>query len=598
VPVLGLACAAGLFAAPAHAGTASFTTAGCSSFAVPTGVSSIAVSATGAAGTRAGGPSAGLGDGMTGTIGGLIGGTSSLYVCVNQGGGDGAAADGGGASGVSLGADFSKPVLVAGGGGGAGTVQPGGSAGTPVASSGANQCNPSCAGVGGNNTTQTPGAGGGPCCGLQPGTAGTAFSASGPGTGGNSPSQNGTGGGAGLYGGGGGGGGGFGGGGGGTDYCGDAFVVGAVTVTDCVQSAGAGTQTTAGAGTGFAKVTLSWVLSPTLSTSAPGSATAAAEISASALPATLAAGDTPTGTITFRVFGPSPTAPTDCSAGTVVGTATVAGNSVHTPSAGFTPTQGGVYWWYASYSGDANNAAAASTCGSAMPKTTVARVSTALSGTASDGIVLGGSVRDTAMLTNGASPTGQVTFHLYGPGDATCASAPVFTDTVPASGNGTYESAQFTPTALGTYHWIATYSGDATNQAATTACGDAPQTVAVTEPVEPPVEPAEPPAAAPPTPAIKVIGLVRDKASGSATLTVETTVPGQLRIAKGKKVKAFGPIQLDQAGSAELTVIPRRKAAKKLRDRGRVAVKASVLLLAADGSQVGLKQRVKLRKRR
>jgi hypothetical protein len=44
----------------------------------------------------------------------------------------------------------------------------------------------------------------------------------------------------------------------------------------------------------------------------------------------------------------------------------VSGNNTYHPSAGFTPTQAGRYWWYASYSGDANNKAAASGCGALM----------------------------------------------------------------------------------------------------------------------------------------------------------------------------------------------------------------------------------------
>jgi hypothetical protein len=38
--------------------------------------------------------------------------------------------------------------------------------------------------------------------------------------------------------------------------------------------------------------------------------------------------------------------------------------------------------------------------------------------------------------------------------------------------NGNYNSGSFTPTAVGTYYWTAAYSGDANNEAVTTACGD------------------------------------------------------------------------------------------------------------------------------
>ena len=59
--------------------------------------------------------------------------------------------------------------------------------------------------------------------------------------------------------------------------------------------------------------------------------------------------------------------------GTTVGTATVSGNATYHPSAGYTPTAAGNYWWYASYGGDSNNNPAASTCGSGMSETVVAK---------------------------------------------------------------------------------------------------------------------------------------------------------------------------------------------------------------------------------
>jgi len=111
-------------AASAASTTVAFTTQGCTTWMVPTRVSSVQIEATGAAGGGAGG----LGDEVSGTLSGLAGGTQVLDVCVDQGGGPGGpgqfgggpGGNGGGASGVSLGSDFSSPMLVAGGGGGQG----------------------------------------------------------------------------------------------------------------------------------------------------------------------------------------------------------------------------------------------------------------------------------------------------------------------------------------------------------------------------------------------------------------------------------------------------------------------------------------------
>jgi hypothetical protein len=73
--------------------------------------------------------------------------------------------------------------------------------------------------------------------------------------------------------------------------------------------------------------------------------------------ATLSNGYNPTGTITFKLYGPS-VAPA-CSAPVVTDTEPVSAAA----SAPFTPAQAGTYWWTASYGGDANNNPAATNCG-------------------------------------------------------------------------------------------------------------------------------------------------------------------------------------------------------------------------------------------
>ena len=47
-------------------------------------------------------------------------------------------------------------------------------------------------------------------------------------------------------------------------------------------------------------------------------------------------------------------------------------------------------------------------------------------------------ITDTATLSGGATPTGTITFNLYGPDNLTCAGAAIFTSTVLVNGNGTY----------------------------------------------------------------------------------------------------------------------------------------------------------------
>ena len=133
--------------------------------------------------------------------------------------------------------------------------------------------------------------------------------------------------------------------------------------------------------------------------------------------------------------------------------------------------------------GDADNAPASSPCNAADESVFVARGSTTLRTDASANVGLGDSVHDTAIFAGGSAPGGQISFRLYGPDDTDCSNAAVFTSQKPVTGNGNYASANFTPTAAGTYRWTAVYSGDPT-RAATSPCNapDESVTVAKTAP--------------------------------------------------------------------------------------------------------------------
>jgi hypothetical protein len=77
---------------------------------------------------------------------------------------------------------------------------------------------------------------------------------------------------------------------------------------------------------------------------------------------------------------------------------------------------------------------------------------------------LGAALRDTAELSGLMSPTGTITFHLYGPDDYTCAGPPLYSSApILVNGNGIYQSPPFTPTYPGVYRWTSNYSGDANN---------------------------------------------------------------------------------------------------------------------------------------
>jgi hypothetical protein len=95
--------------------------------------------------------------------------------------------------------------------------------------------------------------------------------------------------------------------------------------------------------------------------------------------------------------------------------------------------------------------------------------SPAITTTPSGSVPADGTISDTATLNGGASPTGTVTFNLYGPGDNTC-TTPIATRTSPLSGN-TASSGPVTAGGPGTYNWVATYNGDANNSPVTSPCG-------------------------------------------------------------------------------------------------------------------------------
>ena len=85
-------------------------------------------------------------------------------------------------------------------------------------------------------------------------------------------------------------------------------------------------------------------------------------------------------------------------------------------------------------------------------------------------------VTDTATLSGSdvGGATGTITYTLYS--DSACTAAVNSGGTIPVTGGVVPPSNPVIVTTPGTYYWQASYSGDGTNQAATTACG-APGTV-------------------------------------------------------------------------------------------------------------------------
>lgn len=187
--------------------------------------------------------------------------------------------------------------------------------------------------------------------------------------------------------------------------------------------------------------------------------------------ATVSGGVNPTGTVTFKLYGPAD----DACAGTPLATSMGQLTGGKADSASFTTTASsgvGTYRWVATYSGDANNKSVSSGCQDEA--VVVAQAAPTISTSQSAGGNIGVAISDTATVSGGINPTGTVTFKLYGPTDATCSATPLAVSTGDLT-NGKATSASFTTTTTsgaGTYRWIATYSGDANNAGASSGCQD------------------------------------------------------------------------------------------------------------------------------
>src|SRR5262249_34930893 len=171
----------------------------------------------------------------------------------------------------------------------------------------------------------------------------------------------------------------------------------------------------------------------------------------------LAGGSSPTGTITFKLWGPSnPTCDPAGAAAVFSQDVTVNGNGTYNTSGGYTTAAPGTYKWTAGYTGDGNNNPATSGCDA--ENVVVTKASPGLTTTPSGSVTVGGTINDVAHLTGGFNPQGTITYNLYGPTDATCSSNPLSTTTKAASGDGDYTSANYTTAAAGTYHWRVSFT--------------------------------------------------------------------------------------------------------------------------------------------
>src|SRR5439155_1375594 len=150
---------------------------------------------------------------------------------------------------------------------------------------------------------------------------------------------------------------------------------------------------------------------------------------------------------------------------TIVSTVTVTNGAVPN-SAAHTFTSVAPASWNAVYSGDSGNSPATSSCEPLTINKASPTISTSLS---SNPITVGGSVTDSATLSNSFQASGTVVYSFFsgsscaGTGTQVGSPVTVTSGVVPDSGSQTFNTA-------GGFSWNAVYSGDANNNGATSVC--------------------------------------------------------------------------------------------------------------------------------
>jgi hypothetical protein len=191
---------------------------------------------------------------------------------------------------------------------------------------------------------------------------------------------------------------------------------------------------------------------PMLTTKASTQVVLGTKLTASA---TLSVGFNPVGFLLFTLAAPG---------GSIVDSETVpvTGNGTYATTNGYTATAAGTYQWMISYSGDGNNKAVSTRSGAYPQKATAANTPT-LTAKPGGTVTVGSGVfiTDSATLSGGSSPTGTITFTLYFGNTA------VHSEKVSVTaGTSMYKTPTgYLPAAGGTYEWVASYSGDANNNA-------------------------------------------------------------------------------------------------------------------------------------
>ncbi len=204
-------------------------------------------------------------------------------------------------------------------------------------------------------------------------------------------------------------------------------------------------------------------------------------------------------------------------------------------------------------------------------------------------------------FSGGSSPLGTISFALYGPSDQTCSGAPLTMSEGEVAGNGSYASASYTATEAGTYHWTASYGGDADNEPAGTECLDG--AVVVTSKADSGgsasggggtttgtvTTPSGAATASAPITSLRLIKVARKKAHGTGRARFWVPAAGTLTIT-GKGVKKAS-VRVGGAGFAKVRLIPKGAYRTRLLTNHRGFTRIKVTFRPSDGTAVGSQTR-------
>ncbi len=234
----------------------------------------------------------------------------------------------------------------------------------------------------------------------------------------------------------------------------------------------------------------------------------------------------------------------------------------------------------------------------------IVKATPTISVTSSGTVPLGGKVDATASLAGGRSPAGTIEFELFGPGDEACAGVPVTTSAATTGAPGEFSSADFTPTAAGTYTWVALYSGDGRNKAVRSSCSDPAAKVVITTTPTTPDAPgtttrgvsagaSAPQSVAPTSAALRLVKVSRSKARGTGAARFRTPAAGTLTVS-GKGVKRRSA-KASAAGYVTLRLIPKGGFRNRLSHHRRGFTRLKVTFRpAAGGPAITQMRRVRL----